>query len=303
MGTDARAHESNPLGQYVGAAGLRDDLFELMNGLDTAQELEWGRVVSRPSAERAAELGRIGRDHGCRQVVVGERVLWLDDGGRVQAMFCFVERPTEVAPFLDTYRTIEAMDCPLAFLIHPQLGRQDTFDAYRLSRRSYAEHSWELGLKGPAETRPLHPRLRGDLYDLFRLRADEPTKAISEDEACHWAWALYTSREQTVAKLQRESVRHGCTQHDDGRFILWTDGASPQAMFSVIADPTQVTPFREIYENIIEIDCPLTYAFVYQPHEGERWDLHRLSPQFSFLEHNWAFWKRNARPDPAAATP
>jgi len=273
-----------------------------MNGLDRNAELEWGRVVSLPPVERAAEFGRIARANGCTQAVDGEELLWLNDDDRVEAMFCFVDEPTQVQPFLAIYKKLQRMDCPLTFLVHPQIGRQDTYDAYRLSRKSYAEHSWELGPKGPAEPRPLHVRIRKDLYDLFRLEADEPTRAISRAEANYWAWALSTSWDETVAKLGRESARHGCQQTVDGRYILWTDEEGGfQAMFTVIADPTQPSTFTRLYEKIAATDCPLTYAFVFQPHEDSRWDVHRLCPHFSYLSHNWAFWPHAAEPDPGAS--
>jgi len=78
--------------------------------------------------------------------------------------------------------------CPLTFIIHPQIGRLVTFDAYRLSSKSYAEHSWELGPKGPAKSRPLPPQIRRDLWDLFRLEADEPTRSNYETEHCVQGW-------------------------------------------------------------------------------------------------------------------
>lgn len=121
---------------YVGAEGLRGDLLELMNGLEEAEELEWGRIVSLPADERAVEFERIGGEHGCRQVKDGETLLWLNDDERVEAMFCFVE---------------------------------------------------------------------------------EPTKAITEEEAGYWAWALYTSRQETVAKLQRESQGRSSRRWRAGR--------------------------------------------------------------------------------------
>ena len=73
-----------------------------------------------------------------------------------------------------------------------------------------------------------------------------------------------------------------------------------QVMFAMIADPSQVAPFRRLYGKIAATACPLTYCFVFQAHEGERWDVQRLSPRFSYLETNWAYWRPDARPDPAA---
>ena len=171
-----------------------------MNGLDKTAEREWGRVVSLPDDERAVEFEQIGRRYGCTQAADDDRLQWLNREGRVEAMFCFIDEPREMQPFLDVYRKIEEIDCPLTFLIHPQVGRQETFDAYRLSRKSYAEHSWELGLKGPAEPRPLPSKIRKDLWDLFRLKADEPTRAISRAEGNYWTWALSTSWDETVNK-------------------------------------------------------------------------------------------------------
>ena len=81
-------------GSLVGAPGLRDDLFQLMNGLDRAAELEWRRVVSLPAAERASEFERIGGDHGCTQVTDDKCLLWLNNDERVESMFCFVDEPT-----------------------------------------------------------------------------------------------------------------------------------------------------------------------------------------------------------------
>jgi len=290
-----RMVRTNSVSEYVGAEGLREDLFELMNNLKRSEELEWGRIVSLPADKRAAEFERIGGDHGCRQVRGTERLLWLNSDDRVEAMFIFVDEPTKVQPFLDIYRVIEEMDCPLTFLIHPQLGRKDTFDAYRLSRKSYAEHSWELGLKAPLDPRSLpRAQIREDLWELFHPDVDKQTKA-------YWAWALYASPEEIVAKLQRESTKHGCTQRIDGPYVLWTgEEGALQVMFAVIADPSQVAPFRQLYEKILATECPLTYCFVYQAHEGERWDVQRLSPKFSYLETNWAFWQSEARSDPAA---
>jgi len=290
-----RMNRTNNVSEYVGAEGLRGELFELMNGLTRTEELEWGRVVSLPDELRAAEFERIGADHGCRQVKEGERLLWLNDDDRIEAMVYFVNEPTKVQPFLDIYRMIEEMDCPLTFLIHPQLGRKGTFDAYRLSRKSYAEHSWELGLKSLLEPRELpQVRIREDLWELFHPDVDELTKA-------YWAWALYASPKETVAKLQRESAKYRCTQRIDGPYVLWTgEEGTLEAMFAMIADPSQVAPFRQLYEKIAATGCPLTYCFVFQPHEGERWDVHRLSPRFSYLETNWAFWRSDAQPDPAA---
>ena len=53
----------------AGADGLRDDLLELSNELDRDQELEWGRIFSLPADKRAQELARVGRKHGCTQIV------------------------------------------------------------------------------------------------------------------------------------------------------------------------------------------------------------------------------------------
>ena len=145
------------------------------------------------------EFERIGRDYDCTQTTDDGRLLWLNGDGRVEVMFFFLDEPRKIQPFLDVYRKIEEIDCPLTFLIHPQIGRQETFDAYRLSRKSYAEHSWELGLKGLAESRPLPPQIRQDLWDLFRIEADEPTRSISRAEGNYWTWALSTSWDETLA--------------------------------------------------------------------------------------------------------
>lgn len=135
-----------------------------------------------------------------------------------------------------------------------------------------------------------------------QLVAVDPTSAISRDEANFWAWAFSTSWQETVAKLRRESVEHDCRQRVDDAYVLWTDKAGKlQTMFTMIADATRVAPFREVYKKIIETDCPLTYVFVLQGHEGNnRWDIHRLSAHDSYLSHNWALWERQAQRDPAA---
>ena len=102
--------------------------------------------------------------------------------------------------------------------------------------------------------------------------------------------------------MQRESVKYDCQQRVDGRYILWTDEEGTlQVMFTAIPEPTQAVTFRQFYEKVVATDCPLTYAFVFQPHEDSRWDVHRLSSHYSYLSHNWAFWERDAEPDPAAS--
>ena len=280
---------------YVGAPGLNEDLFQMMNGLNREQELEWGRVSGLPIDDRAKEFARIGKERGYKQIPDGEGLLWLNDANQIEAMFRFVPEPRKIPPFIDIYRRIEELDVPLTFLIHNQVGRRDTFSAYRLSRHSYAEHSWELGPKGPQDDRALDKSIRRDIFEMFRLPEESPTPAISEREANHWAWAFMTSWKATTAKLAREAEKYQCEQTIDGDFALWTDkGGQLQAMFSRIADPTNPKTFRLLYEEMAKRDCPLTYCFVRQKHEGARWDAHRLSPQFGYLSHNWAFWENRA---------
>lgn len=278
--------------EYAGAPGLRRDIKAMLNPLDRDGELKWGRIAGLAADERAAEIARIAGDYGLRQVEVDARLLWLNGEDKVEAMFCFVPEPRELAPFLEIYRLIDRLDYPLNFLIHPQLGREDTFDAYCLSRASYMEHSWELGLKGDGEEPPLDERLRADLYDLFRLRAAVPTPALAEAEKSRWWWALSSSDYATFAKLAREAAAHGCQQELDGEFALWRDAQGKlQAIFARVKDPTTPAPFRRIYEKVEQTGCPLTYVFVEQLADGPgNWDIFRLAPQFSYLSHNWRFW-------------
>ena len=89
---------------HRGAPGLREDLLEMMNNLDRAAELEWGRLVSLPEAERADQFATLARVHRCSQTLDSDRLVWLDDAGRIEAQFCFVDEPQRLHPFLDIYR-------------------------------------------------------------------------------------------------------------------------------------------------------------------------------------------------------
>jgi hypothetical protein len=285
---------------YRGATGLRDELYELMNGLDKAQELEWGRVFGRDAEGRAEELARLSGGHGCTQVVDDDgTILWLNAGGRIEVAFSYLPEAGDLEAFRDIYRRIERTDSPLTFVVFPQPGRKDTFDAHRLSRKSYLEHSWELGIKAKAEALPLAQGIRKDLHDMFRTPADEPTSPLSRDERRYWGWRLSHSDAKVIARLERDAARYGCAQSVDGKCILWKDaGGSPAVMFRVVRDPRDPKVFRRLYDRLIRERIPLAYCFVNQlPDADGDWDVWSMSRQRA-QTHCWRFWAHDARPEP-----
>ena len=288
-------------GAYRGAPGLRHDLYELMNGLDKTQELGWGRVFRQDAEGQASELAKRCTEFGCTQVVSDGAVLWLNNAGQIEATFCYVPQPGDLGAFRDVYRRIERTDSPLTFVVFPQVGREQTFDAHRLSRRSYLEHSWELGLKSKAEPVPLAEGIRSNLYDMFRTPADAPTSPLSKQERGYWSWRLSHSDERTAAALAREARRYGCTQTVDGDDIIWTGAkGNPDVMFRIVRDPSDPMMFLRIYDRLIDKGIPLAYCFVNQLPDGDGdWDVWSLSRQRA-QTHCWRFWAREAQPEPAA---
>ena len=197
-------------------------------------------------------------------------------------------------------------DSPLTFVVLPQPGRKDTFDAHMISRRSCLEHSWELGIKAKAEALPLAKGVRRGLYEMFRTPADAPTSPLSKPERAYWSWRLSHSDEKAAAKLGRDAKHYGCTQSVDGGYILWkgADG-KPAVMFRVVRDQADPKVLRQLYDKMIAEGIPLAYCFVnaYRFDGTNRlgdWDVWSMSRRKAQV-HCWRFWAHDARPEPDEA--
>ncbi len=269
--------------EHAGVKDLREDLLELINGLDRDQELQWGRIFSLPPGKRAEELASVGRKHGCSQTVEGDVVVWLNDNSGVEAAFFFIVDPTDPKEFLEIYRATEAADLPLAFLVVPEPLNAGTFHVFRSSRKSCMSHSWRVGTKGDVATPPVNKRIRKDMFELFRIHAGRPVMALSKEESRAWADALRSSRGAVVDKLERTASQFGCKQKIDEDFIVWSgDEGQPEAVFFIAEDPADRNAFIRIYERIVTHGLPLTYVFVQQ--RQDVWDTFRLSAQW-YLRH------------------
>jgi hypothetical protein len=128
---------------------MGDELYDLFSKYDPDFQYHWNDVIHRGFEAFAEELAKLLPEAGLTQESRGKWVYWRDSEGSVQAMFAFVIDPTDLDGLIDMYQEIKRESIPLTFVIIEQKADGPrNYDIFRLSERSYMEHTnraWPRG--------------------------------------------------------------------------------------------------------------------------------------------------------------
>lgn len=100
-----------------------------------------------------------------------------------------------------------------------------------------------------------------------------------------WARLLAGPRSESAAQLAILAADYRLGQSREEDLQLWKDSdGDVAAMFCLLPDPADLDAFIQVYRQIEEQACPVTFVFVACEREG-LYDIFRLSAR-SFLEHH-----------------
>lgn len=128
---------------------MREDCYDLFSVFQPDLQYHWNEIFHRGFDAFAAEIARLLPNGDLVQENRGRQVIWRNRAGRIEVMFAFIIDPTDLDAIVDTFADIRREGIPLTFAIIEQRGDGPrNYDIFRLSERSYLEHTnraWPRG--------------------------------------------------------------------------------------------------------------------------------------------------------------
>lgn len=102
-------------------------------------KLRWGRVIFKGELEE--KLKEVSSEYGCSQAIEKSDIIWKNEDNKVEALFRYIDDPTQINALQDIYQTIKRLDCPISFIVVNQTpdGRGN-YDIFKFSEKSYLQH-------------------------------------------------------------------------------------------------------------------------------------------------------------------
>jgi hypothetical protein len=108
-------------------------------------KLKWGRVLHQGPAALEEKLAVEARRFNCRLETDGQDFLWRNDQNETEALFRFVDDPSDLRSFRDIYARLAEVGSPVTYVIvHQRADGEGNYDVFRLSTASYLEHNNRL---------------------------------------------------------------------------------------------------------------------------------------------------------------
>ncbi|MBN1360087.1 MAG: hypothetical protein JW993_05825 [Sedimentisphaerales bacterium] len=229
--------------------------------------------------DELAKIFRAGADAcGLHQVVEGRCIHWRTVDTQPVVIFAFVPDARDLDGVADVY--VQARECLPALtvvFVHQWTDGEGNWDVFAIGPRRAMRHCDRI--YGTKTVQERGPQLREDLYHLFACDRDFPEPGQAE-----WAELLAGPADGITGQLGALVARHDCTQIVGNGSVQWLAAQGRlEAQFFILPDPEQIGAFMDIYEQIRETDCPISFVLV-KGDEPRSYDIFRLSAR-SYLEH------------------
>jgi hypothetical protein len=264
--------------KYKPSKTIREELGAMYNGgpgFQAPQEEMWGRIFDLPPAERVKAYAAQASEYGCTQTTLDEAILWLNDEGKIDVLFYFVDQ-RNLAEHRKFFAILDQTGSPLSYIISSQ-HRSRKYDVLKMTPSYYMSHQNEIESKTIEST----PDIGGVRADLLSIKWGDRLAGRE-----NFLSKPFVDVEGTYAEL---SKAFNCRQTIKEGVIYWYDGDDKiQAMFSFLKD-NDLDAIRALYKRIDEDDCPLTWVFLrLTRYDNPVFDIFRVHKNH-YMAHNNRF--------------